>query len=202
MNALFAVGGNVPLARVVADHRRVLLPLAALMVVNIGVLVLLVLPLRAAVESGGVRAELSSQALSEARTELATAEAARDGQAQATRDLDRFYREVLPANISAAQRLTHSRLSLLARSHDVVFQQSSTTPEVLRDSSLERLVVNYSLSGEWDDVQQFIHAIETLPEFVVIDNLALTEVGGSPGNQALSLTLAVSTYYRAGSDVR
>ena len=81
-----------------------------------------------------------------------------------------------------------------------MFQQSSTTPEVLRDSSLERLVVNYSLSGEWDDVQQFIHAIETLPEFVVIDNLALSE--GSPGNQELSLTLAVSTYYRAGSDVR
>ena len=44
------------------------------------------------------------------------------------------------------------------------------------------------------------HAIETLPEFVVIDNLALSE--GSPGNQELSLTLAVSTYYRAGSDVR
>ena len=49
-------------------------------------------------------------------------------------------------------------------------------------------------------MQQFIHAIETLPEFVVIDNLALSE--GSPGNQELSLTLAVSTYYRAGSDVR
>lgn len=200
MNALFAIGGDVPLTRVVADHRRVLLPLAALLAVNLGVLVLLVLPLRAAVESGGVRAEVSSQALNEARTELAAAEAARDGQAQATRDLDRFYREVLPVNISAAQRLTHSRLSLLARSHDVLFQQSSTSPEVLRDSSLERLVVSYSLTGEWDDVQQFIHAIEVLPEFVVIDNLALSE--GSDGNKPLSLTLVVSTYYRAGSDVR
>ena len=45
MNALFAAGGSVPLARVVADHRRVLLPLAALLAVNIGVLVLLVLQL-------------------------------------------------------------------------------------------------------------------------------------------------------------
>lgn len=200
MNALFALGGDVPLARVVSDHRRVLLPLAVLLTLNIGVLVLVVLPLRASVASGGLRAEASSRALGEARTELAAAEAARDGQAQATRDLDRFYREVLPANISAAQRLTHSRLSLLARSHDVVFQQSSTSPEELRGSSLERLVVNYSLSGEWADVQQFIHAIETLPEFVVIDNLALSE--GSSGNEPLSLTLDVSTYYRARSDVR
>ena len=200
MNLLLAVGGDVPLARMVSDHRRVLLPLAALLAVNIAVLVLLVLPLRVSVERGGVRAGVSSQALSDARTELTAAETAHAGQAQATRDLERFYREVLPANISAAQRLTHSRLSLLARSHDVMFQQSSTTPEVLRDSSLERLVVNYSLSGQWDDVQQLIHAIETLTEFVVIDNLALS--AGSSGNDGLALSLAVSTYYRARSDVR
>lgn len=199
MKALFAVGGAVPLARVVAEHRRVLLPLGALLVVNIAVLVLVVMPLRAAVESGGMRAQESIRALAEARAELQAAESTRDGQAQATRDLDRFYREVLPVDVSAAQRLTQSKLSLLARSHDVVFLQSSTTPEVLRESSLERLVVNFSLSGDWDDVQRFIHAVETLPEFVVIDQLALSE-GADDG--ALSLSLSVSTYYRARSDVR
>ena len=199
MKALFAVGGAVPLTRVVAEHRRVLLPLGALLVVNIAVLVLVVMPLRAAVESGGMRAQESIRALAEARAELQAAESTRDGQAQATRDLDRFYREVLPADVSAAQRLTQSKLSLLARSHDVVFLQSSTTPEVLRESSLERLVVNFSLSGDWDDVQRFIHAVETLPEFVMIDQLALSE-GADDG--ALSLSLSVSTYYRARSDVR
>lgn len=199
MRALFAVGGDVPMARVIADHRRVLVPLGALLAINLGVLVLLVLPLRAAVQSGGARAEESSRALNEARAELAAAEATRDGQAQANRDLERFYHEVLPADVSAAQRLTHSKLSLMARSYDVVFQQSSTSPETLRDSSLERLRVVYSLSGDWEDVQQFIHAVETLPDFVVIDNLMLTE--GDDDN-SLSLSLAVSTYYRASSDVR
>jgi len=148
MKALFAVGGVVPLARVVAEHRRVLLPLGALLAVNLAVLVLVVIPLRASVESGASRAEDSTRALAEARAELQVAETTRDGQAQATRDLDRFYREVLPADVSAAQRLTQSKLSLLARSHDVVFLQSSTTPEALRESSLERLVVNFSLSGD------------------------------------------------------
>lgn len=200
MRALFALGSDVPFARVVSEHRRLLVPLGALLAVNIAVLVLLVLPLRASVASGGTRAQESGRALAAARTELARAEATRDGQAQATRDLERFYREVLPADVSAAQRLTHSKLSLLARSHDVVFLQSSTTPETLKDSSLERLVVNYSLSGDWEDVQRFIHTVETLPEFVVIDNLSLSESGDN--NAPLSLALAVSTYYRARRDVR
>ena len=195
MKALFAFGGDVPLARVVSEHRRLLVPLGALLAINIGVLMLLVLPLRASVQSGGTRAQESSRALTEARAELATAEATRDGQAQATRDLDRFYREVLPADVSAAQRLTHSKLSLLARSHDVVFLQSSTSPETLRDSSLERLMVTYSLSGDWEDVQRFIHTIEMLPDFVVIDDLALSESG--EGDAPLALQLSVSTYYRA-----
>jgi hypothetical protein len=141
MRALYAVAGEVPMARVIADHRRVLVPLGALLAVNLGVLVLLVLPLRASVQSGGARAEESSRALIAARAELAAAEATRDSQAQANGDLQRFYREVLPANVSAAQRLTHSKLSLMARSHDVEFRQSATSPETLRDSSLERLRV-------------------------------------------------------------
>jgi len=200
MKALFAIGGDVPLARVVSEHRRLLVALGVLLAINIGVLALVVLPLRASVQSGGTRAQESSRALAEARAELATAEATRDGQAQATRDLDRFYREVLPADVSAAQRLTHSKLSLLARAHDVEFLQSSTSPETVRDSSLERLMVTYSLSGDWDDVQRFIHTIETLPDFVVIDDLALSESG--EGNAPLALTLSVSTYYRARRDVR
>ena len=199
MKALFATGGDVPLARIVSEHRRVLLPLGVLLALNIGILMFVVLPLRAAVESGEVRAQESGRALNEARTELAAVEATRDGQAQATRDLERFYSEVLPADLSAAQRLTRSRLALLARAHDVVFLNSSTTPEQLVDSTLERLVVTYGLSGDWEDVQRFIHAIETLPEFVVIDNLTLSE--GTEG-ATLSLSLSVSTYFRARSDAR
>lgn len=200
MKGLFAMGSDVPLARIAADHRRILVPLAALLAINIGVLVLLVLPLRGTVESGGARAQESTRELAQARAELAAAEGTRDGQAQAIRDLDRFYREVLPADISAAQRLTHSKLSLLARSHDVVFRQSSTTPLDLKDSSLGQLTVNYNLAGDWEDVQRFIHAVETLPDFVVISNLGLTD--GGDDNAGLQLSLTVATYYRARSDAR
>ena len=116
MKALFAVGGDVPFARVVSEHRRLLLPLGALLAINIGVLMLVVLPLRASVQRGGTRAQESSLALAEARAELATAEATRDGQAQATRDLDRFYREVLPADVSAARCASQSASLAVRRS--------------------------------------------------------------------------------------
>ena len=70
MKALFTAGSEVPLARIVADHRRVLVPLGALLAINLGVLVLLVLPLRASVESGGTRAQASSLALADDTIDL------------------------------------------------------------------------------------------------------------------------------------
>jgi hypothetical protein len=85
------------------------------------------------------------------------------------------------------------KLSQLARSHDVRFESGAATTESLKGSTLERLRVNYSLSGDWDDIRQLIYAIETGPDFVVIDNVKLAE---GEANAPLSLTLDLSTYYR------
>ena len=58
------------------------------------VLIAVVLPLRAVGAVGSVaRASASAQALREAMADLKDAEATRDGQAQASADLDRFYAE-------------------------------------------------------------------------------------------------------------
>jgi Tfp pilus assembly protein PilO len=200
MNALFGLGGAVPLARVGREHRRWLMPLAVIVVINIGVLVGLVLPLRQSVQSGGARAQTATAALQAARTEFAAAEATRDGQAEATRDLDRFYREVLPADVSQAQRSLHLKLTQLASAHDVTFARRASNPEVDRLSDLERLRVSYGLSGDWDDIRQFLYAIETGADFVIIDNVVLAE--GSDSSTPLSLTLELSTYYRVARDVR
>ena len=196
MKALFAYRADVGWARVLADHRRWLVPVAAVLAINIVVLVAVVVPMRRAVESGETRANASVQALREASADLRNAEATRDGQGQASQDLDRFYSEVLPADLTAVRRI-FLKLSQLARSHDVTFERSQTTPEELKGSSLERLVVSYSLSGDWDDIRQLIYEIETGADFVVIDNVGLQE--GSDPNSALSLALDLSTYYRARS---
>jgi Tfp pilus assembly protein PilO len=188
------VANEVPWARVVSEQRRWLWPIALVLAVNIIVLVAVVLPLQNSVTSGALQAADSERALQEAIAELKLAEATRDGQSQAARDLDRFYGEVLPTSFTAARRITHVKLAQLAQEHGVEFQRGATTPEILRDSTLERLRVSCALAGDWDDIRKLIYAIETGPDFVVIDNLALSE--GADTNAPLSLTLDLSTYYR------
>jgi Type II secretion system (T2SS), protein M subtype b len=201
VRALFTFGAEVPTARALTEHRRWLVPLGLVLAVNLAVLTLVVLPLRQAVQSGASRAQASGQSLREAMADLKDAEATRDGQAQASADLDRFYASVLPVDMPTARRMTHLKLSQLARSHDVIFQGGGASTEALKDSTLERLKVNYALTGDWDDIRQMIYEIETGPDFVVIDNMRLVE--GAETNAPLSLTLELSTYYRvAGPNVR
>jgi Tfp pilus assembly protein PilO len=193
VRALFTYGADVPLSRVIAEHRRWLWPVGVLLAINVAVLLGVVLPLRQTVANGAARAQASEQSLRAAKADLQNAEATRDGQSQASMDLDKFYAEVLPANMTVARRMTHVKLAQLARTRGVDFQSGATTQESVRDSTLERLHVTYSLSGDWDDIRQFIYEIETGPDFVVIDNVQLAE---GAQNAGLSLTLDLSTYYR------
>lgn len=200
MKALFSFKSEVPWSRVIADHRRALVPVGIVLAINIAVLVFIVMPMRRSVESGESQANDSVVALNAAIADLKEAEAMRDGQAQAGTDLEKFYSEVLPANLAAARRMTVLKLAQLARSHDVSLQRGAATTEELRNSPLERLGVNYSLEGSWNDVRQFIYEIETGPDFLVIDNMALSEVEGT--NTPLALELEISTYYRVAGNVR
>ena len=196
MKALYTVGSEVRFSRVVREHRRVLVPLAAVLVINVIVLIAVVLPLRQSVQTGDVRARTSMTALTAAEEDFKSAEATRDGQGQATKDLERFYADVLPADASAARRLTNLKLGQMVRQHDVNFQRNASSPESHQDSELERLKITYALSGNWEDIRMLIHDIETGPDFVVIDNVGLQE--GVDSNAPLSLTLDLSTYYRVG----
>lgn len=194
MKALFAYSAEVGWSRVIADHRRWLVPVGAVLAINLVVLVAVVLPLRQSVQSGDARANASAQALRAATADLKLAEATRDGQGQASLDLERFYSEVLPTDFTTARRMVHLKMSQLARAHDVAMERGTASPESLRDSLLERLSVSYALVGDWDDIRQMIYEIETGVDFVVIDNVGLSE--GSDPSEGLSLQLDLSTYYR------
>ena len=200
MKALFAFNTDVPWSRVVADQRRWLLPVGAILAINIVVLFAVVLPMRRSVETGTEQANASAQALNAAIAELKDAEATRDGQVDASKDLDRFYGEVLPANFAAARRLTQLKLAQMARAHEVRYMSGAANTESLRNSTLHRLRVACSLEGDWDDIRQLIYEIETGPDFMVIDNVSLTE--GESANAPLALALEISTYYRVAGDVR
>jgi len=195
MKALYSFGSDVPANRVMADHRRWILPVGLVLAINVAVLVMAVLPLRQSAESASTRAEASAQTLAAALKDLKDAEATRDGQTQAAKDLERFYAQVLPSDLTAARRITRVKFTELARSHDVAFESGVASPETLRGSTLERLHLTYALSGDWDDIRQLIYEIETGPDFIVIDNVQLA--AGLEANAQLSLTLELSTYYKA-----
>jgi Tfp pilus assembly protein PilO len=200
MKALFSMGADVPLARAAREHRAWLIPLAIVLVANAGLLLAVVMPLSRAVAGNEQRAASAQAALTAAEKDLKSAEGMRDGKAQATTDLDVFYREVLPDNVAAARRLTHVQLAQMASAHDVVYERGATAAERIRDSTLERLHVTMSLSGSYADVRAFLHTLETASAFVVIDNMVLSEE--TETGRGLSLTLEVSTYYPAGSNAR
>jgi hypothetical protein len=198
VRSLFGITEAVPLSRVARDYRGWILPLVLLLVVNAGVLGLVVWPLSTTADLSERRAAAAAATLQAAQADLRAAEQARDGSAQAATDLQRFYGEVLPGDVAAARRITHLKLSQLARDHDVTFQRSSASPEEIRGSSLERLRVSYALVGDYNDIRALIYGIETASDFLVLDNVFLAE--GNDEAAPLTLTLELSTYYRAAAN--
>jgi Tfp pilus assembly protein PilO len=194
MRPLFNTGPQVPLSRVIREHRAALAPLAIVLVINIIVLIAVVLPLSQRVSANESRAAAADRALAAANVEFKRAEALRDGKARASTDLETFYKDVLPAGVAAARRMTHLQFQQKAREHGLQYQRGSTTEEQIRGSRLDRLTVTMTLSGNYDDIRSLLYDLETAPDFFVIDNVMLTEGGDS---DALALELEVSTYFRS-----
>lgn len=194
MKALYSTAGAVPVRRVLREYRAAVVPLAVILIVNLVAFVVVMLPLAARVTATERRAEAAEQTRAKAEAEFVQAESLRAGRDQATGDLETFYAKVLPPNVAAARRLLQLKLPQQAREHDVRYQGGGTTEQEIRDSQLLRLTMQTRLTGEYRDIRAFIHALETAPEFVVIDNLRLVE--GNDGG-ALAVYLDVSTYYRA-----
>jgi type IV pilus assembly protein PilO len=195
MRALYSMAGQVPLGRVLREHRAALVPLGVVLVINIVVLIAVVFPLSARVSTNEQRATAAERQRVVAQAELRRAEALRDGKAQATQDLETFYKQVLPGGVTAARRILLLHAQQLAREFDVQFQSGGTNEEEIDKSTLLRLSADMRLSGEYDDIRSFVYALETSPEFVIIDKFALAE--GADANAPLTVTLEVSTYYRS-----
>lgn len=196
MRPLHGAAGDVPLGRIVQEHRLWLLPLGIIIVATIGIFGVGVLPLSGAVAAAEGRAATAARSLAAAEEDYSRAEATRDSQIVATRDLQTFYREVLPASFAEARRITHVKLAQMAESHGVRYERMTASPEVDRESALERLGVVMGLAGDYEDIRAFLYDLETSDDFIVIDNISLEE-GGDDG-APLALTLTISTYYLAG----
>lgn len=184
------------LTRVLSEKRALVLPLAVALVLNLLAYVLVVRPL--GVKSAGTadRAAAAALARGTAERELAQARRLVEGKSEAEEELSAFYRKVLPADLVDARRMTYASLPALASKAGVRYEQRSTAIEPSRtDDSLGHMSIRMVLRGEYPALRQFIYALERAPEFVILDDVTLTEAADS---DELTLAIGLSTYYRLG----
>jgi hypothetical protein len=185
------------LRRIVRERRAVLVPLAALLLVNVGLFAFAVYPLSLRASSLEREAESSARLRLLAERDLAGARNVATGRERADRDLRAFYRDVLPPDLAGARRITYARLAQMAREAGLRYDRRRyDTASSDKGSTLERVGITMTLEGDYAGVRSFIHALETAPEFVVIEGVSLA---GQPqgDNLTLTLDLSLATYYRA-----
>ncbi len=184
--------------RLMGEHRQRLLALVGLLALNLAAGAFVVRPLGDRVANVEQRGRAADATLAAARQEHAQATSALTGKDRAGSELALFYKDVLPGNLTAARKLTYPRLEQMATKAGLSVRNYRFETVEVKDSVLTRAKVEMALTGTYEAMRTFVHAIESAPEFVVIDDIGLAE--GAEATRDLSLALELSTYFR--SDVR
>jgi hypothetical protein len=184
------------LSRAVDEKRRIILPIAIAAILNLVVYAVVIYPRTSSAAGLEQRAQQAALARVRAQAELRDAEAMRTGQERAAQQLTRFYDSVLPKGQEGARRITYRRLATLADETNLDYDRRTIARKRERESALEQMDMTMVLEGEYRDVRRFIHKLETAPEFVVIEDIGLVQ---GEKNAPLTLTLRLSTYYKAES---
>lgn len=184
--------------RVLAEKRALLVPLLVALLVNVALYAIVLYPLSKKVAGGEQEAGAATAALNAARRDFAAARATVTGKEQADEELQKFYLDVLPADIRGARRITFLRIEQLAQQSGLRLERETSDPNPQRESRLVKFMYRASLSGEYRSIRRFIHTLETAPEFLVLENVDLSQ--GEAEDRALNVEVEIATYYRAGDD--
>jgi Tfp pilus assembly protein PilO len=182
--------------RVIKEHKRAVVLIAGGLAVNVVLYGAVVRPLARRVANIEQSTLTAEQARASAQAEYERANGTLTGKDRASKELEVFYSKVLAQDLSGARRLTYGRVQRLASENRLEYQGSRYEPIEERGSTLTKLRVNVELTGTYPNMRSFIHAIETAPQFVVIENISLAE-GSAEGS--LRLALDLSTYYRSAN---
>jgi Tfp pilus assembly protein PilO len=183
------------LKRIAQEHRRVLLPLLIALLANLLVYGLIVYPMAQRVANIEESSRAAATDLAAATREFQDATGLLTGKDRASQELTTFYSTVLPRDLPGARRLTTLRLPQLARQSELALDTITADDEGSQAlGTLKPLKITMDLIGTYADMREFIHRLEVAPEFVIVDNVSLSEGADDDGTLAVSLEL--STYYR------
>jgi hypothetical protein len=185
--------------RILVEKRSLVIPLVLAAIINVAVYALVVYPLGVKSATAADRADAAATAVKAAERDYNAARALVSGKSRAEEELATFYDKVLPADLSAARQLTYASLPRLARKSNVKYEQGRYDPDrdLPKNARLGRLQIHIVLQGEYEGFRRFLYELESAPEFVIIDNVALAQT--DPG-KPLTYTLELSTYYRLGAN--
>ena len=185
--------------RVFAEKRRLIVPLIIVFVANVAAFAMVEYPLSQKVASGAQAADAATAALAAAKRDYANARATVTGKTQADLELTKFYREILPPDLSGARRITFLPIDQLAHAANLRLERQVADPAEVRDSDLRKLTQTAVLTGEYRDIRRFIYQLETAPEFIILENVSLAQNENETA-KGVTVTVQVATYYRAGGD--
>jgi len=191
------------LRRAFLERRVVILPLAVALLVNAAIFGLVVYPSSGRVARSEQRERVALQELTAAQREFAAATRTQRDKVRAEEDLQKFYNEVLPADMAGARRATYLHLAQLARDAGLQYQRRLEESREPREGdrsaaeTLARFDITMVLEGDYEGVRQFLRDVEASDGFIVIDNIGLAE--GTDRSSTLVLTVELSTYYRAAT---
>lgn len=187
------------LKRVLSEKKRLLWPLAIVLIANVAVYALVAYPLAHKVAMGEQEADAAAASLASAKSEYANARATVAGKGQADQELARFYQDVLPPDLSSARRMMFLPLEQLAEQTSLKGERATQEPAPVRDSVLSKLTGTAVLTGDYRNIRQYIHKLETAPEFIVLENVQLAQ-SENEQSRGITVTVQVATYYRTGGD--
>ena len=156
---------------------------------------IVVYPLSKKVAGGEQAAGAATAALNAARHDHAAARGTVAAKDQADQELHKFYGDVLPPDMSAARQITFLRIQQLAERCTLRLERQTSDPKPQRDSQLVKFTYRAALSGEYRNIRRFIHELETAPEFLVLENVELSQ--SEVANRGLNVNVEIATYYRA-----
>lgn len=184
--------------RIVSENRRAVWIIAAALIINAALYVLVVYPLARRAQSGQEDAGEATRTLVLARGSFNAARGTVTGKKQADDELKKFYGEVLPADLSGARRMLHPYVDQLLRDANLSVMTSQVNRDTGKTGSLRKLTRTLNLSGDYTNVRQFIHALETAPEFLILESVSVIQGQGS--DRRLNVTAEVATYYLDSGD--
>ena len=179
--------------RIFVEKRLAITIVIIAVVVDIALYALVVLPGSVALTNARQRAELASSGLVAAEQAFAMARTTVDGKLEADRELQNFYREILPSDLSDARGITFARLEEAASRNNLLMERRSSSTDHEEGSRLARLQMTMFLKGDYRDMRSFLSELEAADDFIVIEEISLSQDDAAENTE--SLTLGLATYY-------